>query len=161
MEHLTICFNLAVLAATQLTRHNFTGLGTVAGVPVGCGPEAGLVAIETGDSDPGGAPIAARFELAGTDLGDRSPKQIARVIAGLETTGTMEALVRYDKGDWQAYPLTPGYTDLSHGRQSAPCSRRHKGRYFQVGLRNVAGCDFSLDRLRVVAAPASGRRGVT
>ncbi len=159
-DHLTLCFNLAALAATQLTRHDFTGLGTVAAVPVGCGPEAGLVAIEAGERDPGEELIAARFELAATDFGTEADKQIARVLVGIDTDGALEALVRYDEGPWRAYPLKPTPGGGTPEEVQAPTSRRWRGRYAQIGLRNVAGADFTLHAIAAVVPLHGGRRGV-
>lgn len=108
----------------------------------------GLYRME-GDDDEG-VPIDAEWMLGFEDFGNEAVKAQRVAYLGLTSDGPVELLVRVDRAGAQMYTYAverPHEDAEGEAPMRVKLGRGLKGRYWQMGMRNVDGSFFSLDRL--------------
>lgn len=120
-----------------------------------CGAD-GLYTL-TGATDNGTA-IAAKVTTGAMDLGSRQRKNISDIYAEVEGTGTAQISTIIDKGtEGTAQSVTlPGGTVIANRR--ARMSLGEDGTRHQVKFANVAGADFELHGMELIASGQQSNR---
>ena len=137
---LSMCLNN--LAISQYCRYDFDSL---------CGKLAagkdGIFTLDDAEDD-AGVTIDSIVELPLTDLGISYQKRLRSIYVGYETEGSLKITVSDDEGNERDYMLA-ATSDNQHGGKVC-IGRDGKGRYWQLRIENVNGCDFSLDMIEII-----------
>ena len=137
---LSICLNN--FAVSQYCRYDFDSMyGRMAA------GKDGIFVLNNADND-NGKYIESVIELPLTDLGISNLKRLRNVYVGYETNGSLKLKVQDDEGNEREYILNNNGNLQQGGR--IPIGRDGKGRYWQLRLENIDGCDFSLDTIEVI-----------
>lgn len=134
--------NTEVLAHSKVTGWSFTSFGELNGRTYG-GGASGLHVLEGADDD--GTDIAARFEGKLTDFGSEYLKAAHNLYVGYDTDGALEVTVTVDGGTTYTYSVSRDLLSAGQRGARAPIGKGLRSRYWQFGLRNVEGADFSID----------------
>ena len=137
---LSVC--LKNLVVSQYCRYDFNSL---------CGKlaagEEGIFVLDNSETD-NGVTIDSLIELPLTDFGTSYQKRLRSVYIGGEAQGNLKLIVSEDEGDEREYSLEPLDGKQQGGKVSI--NRDRKGRYWQLKIKNVEGCDFSLDSIEII-----------
>ena len=137
---LSMCLNN--LAVSQYCRYNFVSL---------CGKLAagkdGIFTLDDAEDD-AGVTIDSVVELPLTDLGASYQKRLRSIYVGYEAEGSLLLKVSNDDGNEREYTLATTSNNQHGGKVSI--GRDGKGRYWQLRIENVNGCDFSLDMIEII-----------
>lgn len=144
---LTIATNLKNLALTQYTNYNFNSFSEINGVKIGLN-ETGVFELDKVSND-NGVEIVAFAELVRSDWGSPSLKRIRKIYAGYEAEGGIKLTFKTDEGKDEVYSLKPTLSLGKQGSGVANGRRTQKGRYWEIKIENVKGCDFSLDAIDI------------
>lgn len=149
MEYLGLITNLANIAITQYQSFNFNSMCKFGDVYLGANGD-GIHTLGGGTDN--GTNISAFFELALSDWGISEFKYIRRIFVGYETNGNLLLTIKSDEDDvWTA---TLEYHRFGYDRQTGNKidGRRDKeGRYWNIRIDNVDGCEFAIDMIEVLA----------
>ena len=107
----------------------------------------GIYVLDSANDDDGSR-IDSIVELPLTDLGISNLKRLRNVYIGYEANGSLKLKVLNDEGNEREYVLKNDGGLQQGGR--IPIGRDGKGRYWQLRLENVEGCDFSLDTIEII-----------
>jgi len=130
------------MAVSQYCDYDFNSLcGKLA-----AGPE-GIFTLDDADTDNDVA-IDSIVELPLTDFGISNQKRLRSVYFGYEAEGSLKLTVTNDEGNEREYTLE-ATTNTQHGGKVS-INRNGKGRYWQLKIENVEGCDFSIDSIEVI-----------
>ncbi len=121
-----------------------------------CTSDSGLFTL--GGNTLAGSDIESYFEPLTTDFGIPNQKRLRFVYLGFECSGNLELVVTADEQDERTYTIAP--TKTGQQKIRVPIGRDGKGRYWNFRIKNVSGCDFSIDSIDVLVVPlAQGRDG--
>ncbi len=107
---------------------------------------AGLHSLGGDDLD--GSEIEAYFEPLTTDLGISNQKRLRFVYVGFQCSGSLELVVTADEQTERTYAIAP--TKTGQQKIRVPIGRDGQGRYWNFRIKNVSGCDFSIDSIDVL-----------
>ncbi len=150
---LALCMELTGQRVSQYTNFDFNSICMLGDRCFAAGDD-GLFEVGVGDVDTSGAGvetgIVSTFELATSDFGIDTHKQLRRVHIGGEITDEMEVFVKC-ADDYTETVRSEDVTkeNLQHGIDF-DFSHSCRGRYLSVGVNNVNGGDFSIDSITVV-----------
>ena len=137
---LSMCLNN--LTVSQYCRYDFDSL---------CGKLAagkdGIFTLDDAEDD-AGVTIDSIVELPLTDLGVSYQKRLRSIYVGYETKGSLLLKVSDNEGNERDYTLVANSSKQHGGKVSV--GRDGKGRYWQLRIENVNGCDFSLDMIEII-----------
>ena len=141
----TFVFNTENLAATEYSNYDFIAMAMFNGVPVGI--STGGVFELTGANDAGtniDVDVLSGFD----DLGTEDLKRMPNVYVGYKSDGNVQFQVSID-GEPAVRTYTVSHVSSTSGikRGRARPGKGLKSRYWQVGVKNVAGSDIELDDL--------------
>jgi len=107
----------------------------------------GLYRLDGGDD--AGVPIQARFMLGFTDLGVEAVKSQRVAYLGGKFDGRLAVIVRTDQSQSELRYVAEMPYDQAAGKAPArvKIGRGLRGRYWQLGIENVDGNSFELDRI--------------
>lgn len=148
--------NLARAAPTQMLDYNFNSMCWFNQKWIGAN-EDGLHALDVRDAAGVDVPDAL-FELPMSDFGIQGRKRLMFVWVYYEAAGDLLLTITPDDGASFTCPLP---ARLGGNRQTmarrVPVDRTCSGYYFSIRIENVAGCDFSIDRIEVAVADRVGK----
>jgi len=158
---ISVVMDLEGKALSQYVDFDFNSMCEFNGMYLGAG-ENGISVL--GGDDDNGADIDAFIETPMTDLGDSNQKRLRMAYVGYESTDELELAVAMDEvlndRSWRTYTLKPNKRGLSQEGGRRSIGRDGRGRYFTVRIKNVEGCDFTLNTLEFVPVLVGrGRRG--
>ena len=141
----TYVFNTENMAATEYSNYDFIAMAMFNGVPVGIG---GTGVYELSGTDDAGTNIDVDVLSGFDDLGTDDLKRIPSAYVGYKSDGNIQFQVSIDG---EPAVRTYAVAKISHTagikRGRAKPGRGLKSRYWQVGVKNVAGSDIELDDL--------------
>jgi hypothetical protein len=150
-ETTTFVMQAATVALTQYNNFNFNSAARFNGVDLVAGP-TGIFALGGARDD--AALIDATVRLGVTDFGTAKLKRVNMVYLGYRSDGSMRLRVIVDEQDAYDYAVETRDTNSIHGNR-IPVGKGMRGTYWQTELGNVAGADFDLDYLQLMALPLS------
>jgi len=156
-DFLGICLELALFAPSQYENYNFRSMCKFGDVYIGCN-EYGIFELD-GDND-NNTDIDAFVEWPLTDFGVPNQKRIRKIYTGYEASGSLVFVVKNEEDNKREVTVDAALGSQVQHSAKSPVGRDGKGRYWSLELRNVGGCDFSLDSIEaaiVVLARKSGR----
>ena len=136
-----IAMNVKHKGVTAFTDYGFNSYAEFSGMTLACSDE-GLFAL-VGDDD-NGAIINASVRLGKLDFDNQQLKTVDQCYVGYEASGDLTLSVKADDGTQYEYALSPNQVIGRHTSRTK-LGRGLKGRYFQLGIDNVDGADFSID----------------
>ncbi|MCP4493234.1 MAG: hypothetical protein GY820_38920 [Gammaproteobacteria bacterium] len=104
---------------------------------------------ELGGSDDNDSDIDAYFEPVTADFGIPNPKRGRFIHVGFETDGELEVDITFDGKTTETISLVPQNDKTGQQRISKEITRAGQGRYMTMQIRNVDGCDFSIDSVDI------------
>lgn len=150
MANLSLVMELTNLAVTQY--HNFDFNSACAfGDTTLVASEGGLFTLDA-ESD-NGTDIDSEFMLVVSDWGMANLKKLRSVFLGLETDGDLQLIVKNDESNERLYTIPFSYPEKKGFNMATKVAvgRDGMGRYWSLGLKNVAGAEFALDSIEVLA----------
>lgn len=102
-----------------------------------------------GADDDNGTDIDAFFEPITTDFGIPNPKRARYLYIGFESSGELEIDVSFDGKPAETIRIFPDKNKTGQQRVRVTVSRKNQGRYVTIQVRNVDGCDFSIDHIAI------------
>jgi len=148
-----VALELSTLAPSQYT-WKMAGLAEVAGVGYG-GDEDGFYKLE--GADDAGVNISASIKLPTTDFGILNQKRMRCLYLGYECDhGELQATVVSD----ETHSMTKTFKSTHLGKsigQKITVDRDIKGRYFDVEINNLHGCDFTINAVDALILQISGK----
>lgn len=145
MANLTLCLNLGALAPTQFSNYDFKSFARFGGRVLAAG-ENGIFAIDETSNDDG-VPIDAWFELPNSDLGLSTLKRIMQVTLDYESDGDLRLIVTTDGAIVSSYTIGRILQNIVSRGLAVPLFEDRLGIRYTFRFRNIAGCDFAVDRL--------------
>lgn len=103
---------------------------------------------ELGGNDLDGSNIDSYFEPVTTDFGISNQKRLRYVYIGFQSSGNLQLVVTADEQTERTYTITP--TKTGQQKIRVTIGRDAKGRYWNFRIKNVSGCDFSIDSIDVL-----------
>jgi hypothetical protein len=119
----------------------------------------GLYRID-GETD-AGVPIESYWLLGYEDFGVEALKAQRVAYVGFSSDGPMELLVRTDDAGDTLYEYsleTPHTQAVGDAPARVKLGRALRGRYWQIGMRNINGADFNIDRIGLGTWPSTRKR---
>jgi len=132
-------------ATTQRTGFPFTSMCRFGGNFL-CTSDSGLFSLGGDNLD--GTDIDSYFEPITTDFGISNQKRLRFVYIGFEAAGDLQLNVTADEQTERTYTITP--TKTGQQKIRVAIGRDGKGRYWNFRIKNVSGCDFSIDNIDVL-----------
>ncbi len=108
--------------------------------------DSGLFSL--GGDDFAGSNIDSYFEPITTDFGISNQKRLRFVYIGFQASGNLRLVVTADEQTERTYTITPSKTGQQKIRVTIG-RKNGKGRYWNFRIKNVSGCDFSIDSIEV------------
>ena len=142
---LTVCIELNNFAPTQSTVMNFNGYCRVGEKYLAINSD-GIYSILSSDQADG-TDIDAYFKLPRTDFGIKNYKRLRSLYVGYEADGQLQFTITADESISSTYTLEPIRDNLKQHGSKINVSRKIIGRYFDLKIENVNGCDFSIDTI--------------
>jgi len=143
MEYLTLAMNMKNIALSQYTNYNFNSFAEIGGRYFGFNSD-GIYELDEADDD-NDTNIDAFAEFTRSDYGLSNQKKMRRIIVGYEASGSIQLVTAADEGSSETYSLSPTLAGNKQGSGVLWGKRTQKGRYWDMKVQNVDGCDFSLD----------------
>ncbi len=103
---------------------------------------------ELGGDDLDGDEIESYFEPLTSDFGISNQKRLRYVYIGFECSGNLVLFVTADEQAEREYAIAPSKTGQQVIRVTI--GRDGQGRYWNFRIKNVSGCDFSIDSIKVL-----------
>jgi hypothetical protein len=159
-ERLGLALNTVRGFLTQYSGLDFTSFCVRGGVVIGARP-TGICTFGEADETDAGTAISALIETNLTDFGSHAQKRIRHLYLGCELGEDAQLDVTLTGDEVTEEART--YTALNHrtdGRQHTermPVGRDGKARYWNAAIRNLDGCDFSLDSLDALIVVLGGK----
>jgi hypothetical protein len=141
----TFVVRLKSLTVSTYWNYDFSGFTIFSGISLGCGYN-GIFQLDTGDSD-NGTVIYAYFSSVLTDFGLSNLKRIVGFALGLRTSGSVLTTLTADEGRTILFTLTGNVVSLLAEGLKKVSNHQVVGRYWSLSVENVAGCDFSVDKV--------------
>jgi hypothetical protein len=143
---ITILLNTKIIALAQYTNYSFNSI-TNNRKTLYAANENGIYQLDNAGTD-SGDDINASIEIAITDFGVTNKKRIrALYISGKAADDLTVTITADEKEDQQrSYSLDTLHHDQITERK-LPVGRDDSGKYWQVKIENVRGCDFTIDAL--------------
>lgn len=141
----TFSVNTENLEVTEYSNYDFLSMAMFNGKPVGVGA-AGIYELSGGDD--AGTNIDASALFGFDDLGTANMKRMFNAYLGYKSDGAVEVQISIDgEPAVRTYTVNKisGTTGIKRGR--ATIAKGLRSRYWQVGVKNVAGSDLELDTL--------------
>ena len=141
----TFVFNTENMAATEYSNYDFMAMAMFNGVPVGIG--SGGIYELSGDDD-AGVDIDVDVLSGFDDLGTEDLKRMYNAYVGYKSDGDVRFQVSID-GEPAVRSYIVSHISNTSGikRGRAKPAKGLKSRYWQVGVKNVAGSDIELEDL--------------
>lgn len=141
----TFVFNTENMATTEYSNYDFIAMAMFNGVPVGIG--SGGVFELTG-ADDNGVDIDVNVLSGFDDLGTEDLKRMPNAYVGYKSDGDIQFQVSIDgQPAVRTYRLEKVSNTSGIKRGRAKPAKGLKSRYWQVGVKNVAGSDIELEDL--------------
>lgn len=150
----TIAMNVENIANTELSNYVFNGYAVINDSLYACGP-SGLYKI-TGTNDNGTA-ITAKFRTATLDFGTSRLKRMPDAFVGFEGTA-LSVKTLLDSGTTGTETVLSGLGAGLHSKRFK-FDRGSRARYWAVEIANVAGSDFNVEELELLADVGNRRNG--
>ena len=132
-------------ATTQRVGFPFTSMCKFGGSYLGVS-SSGLFSLGGDDLD--GSVIDSYFEPITTDFGIANDKRMRFVYLGFECSGKLTLVITVDEKTERSYNITPKKTGQQRIRVAI--GRDGAGRYWNFRIKNVNGCDFSIDSIDIL-----------
>lgn len=142
---LTIMTSLPNIASSQSAIMNFNGYCRV-GEKYLAANSSGIYSIGI-NNNADGTDIDAYFKLPRTDFGMKNYKRLRSLYIGYEADGQLQLTITADESISRTYTLEPIRDNLKQHGSKINVSRKIIGRYFDLKIENVNGCDFSIDTI--------------
>ncbi len=143
-EWFGIRLNLVNNAATQYTHWNFNSFCDTGQVCLGANSDGIYLLFDDADDD--GQQIWSLIEFPMVDL---KMARLRSIWFGYEADGELEVTVRADEAVESSYTLPPIKRGLLSQTRRITIERKHRGRYWTIGIQNLVGSDFSLDSVEL------------
>jgi len=112
-----------------------------------------------GGDDDNGTDIDAIFALILSDWGISNVKRIRKLFIGYETDGSLTVKVKNEEDNERSYTLPYRLYDRQNGN-TVNVGRDGIGRYWNVRVENVDGCNFAIDMIEVLPVILNTRRSM-
>jgi len=152
----TWALNLHKNALTEYDNFDFDSYASFNGVVLACNA-SGVVVLGTQATD-GSTAIAATALTGMQDFESSMHKRVPRIYIDGSQNGDMHFKAITREGGTRTYLLPWNNTD-EHTQRRVPVGKGPRSRFFQFGIENVAGADFSTQSL--VVHPTTLRRRVS
>lgn len=139
------CMNTENTKVSTYSNFPFAALVAHAGRYFGIASD-GIYLLE--GNDDAGANINAELKFGFDDFGSDQNKRVPHVYVGCEADGDLQFTVSVDESAEYAVSFSPRQAGI-HTTRVKP-GRGHRGRYWQPGLLNVEGCDFTVASLSLI-----------
>ena len=151
-------FALQPGATTQFTNYPFNSMVKFGNTYLGASSE-GIYLLDGSDDD--GSEIEAYFEPITTDFGADNPKRMRFIYLGYEAQGDLELTLKADDKDTETITCEAESTKTGQQRRRVPATRELQGRYWNIQVKNMDGCDFAVDSIdvRMIARSQGITRG--
>lgn len=141
-----LSFALQPGATTQFTNYPFNSMVKFGNTYLGASSE-GIYLLD--GSDDNGVEIEAYFEPITTDFGSDNPKRMRFIYLGYEAQGDLELTLKADDKATETVVLEAESTKIGQQRRRVPATRELQGRYWNLQVKNMDGCDFAVDSIDV------------
>lgn len=138
-------YNMARPSTVQITGWNFNSMVKFGQHYLGAS-EDGLFSLE-GDTD-NGEDIESIIEPLTTDFDHNGDKRVRFMYFGLEADGEMEVDLLVNEELAETIEIPTEVTGQQEIRVPAP--QAIQGAYWGFQVRNIGGCDFSLDKIKLL-----------